>query len=162
MSGRVVSIHIAGRAGAPVEAVEAAELLAGRGIRGDRHCGQPGQEPELQLTLIEAERVAALNAALGTEIPAGEIRRNVVVRDVDLNGLVGRTFTVGPTRLRGIEPCEPCAHMARLLRARWPLDAVPEKEIVARLAGCGGLRAEILAGGSVRPGDEIVLESTVA
>ncbi len=158
MTGRVLSIHIAEAAGGRIEEIESAELVAGCGLRGDRHCREQPGHPERQATLIEAERVEAFNAALGLEIPPGDVRRNIVVAGVDLNSLVGRTFAVGAARLRGVELCEPCAHMATLVRDKWHLEAVSPKQIVAALAGAGGLRAEILDGGVVRPGDAVEVD----
>lgn len=72
-------------------------------------------------------------------------RRNVVVRGTDLNALVGRGFTLGPVRCRGRRLCEPCAHLDRLHRGG----------VLRPLVHRGGLRADILATGTVRVGDAL-------
>jgi MOSC domain-containing protein YiiM len=68
-----------------------------------------------------------------------------VTRGVPLNHLVGREFTVGGVRLRGIKLCEPCAHMESLSRPG------ARKALLHR----GGLRAQILESGTIRAGDPI-------
>lgn len=156
MTGNVVSIHMAREEGGPVESVVRAELVAGAGLRGDRHFGAGGDCPERHLTLIEEENVARMNDLLGLSLPAADIRRNVVVRGIALNELVGRIFTVGEVRARGVELCEPCAHMAALVRRAHGLSSVSSSQIVAALAGRGGLRAEVLEDGTLRPGDAVI------
>ena len=73
-------------------------------------------------------------------------RRNVVTRDVALNHLVGREFTVGEVRLRGVRLCEPCEHMEKLSGV-----AGIRKAMLHR----GGLRADIVRGGTISVGDTV-------
>jgi MOSC domain-containing protein YiiM len=72
-------------------------------------------------------------------------RRNLLTRGVPLNHLIGREFTVGEVVLRGIRLCEPCDH----------LEGLTVKGIKDGLHHRGGLRAEILHGGTLQPGDAI-------
>ena len=83
-----------------------------------------------------------LAAAPGAPI---DHRRNVVVRGVDVNALVGRTFRIGELRCEGRRLCEPCAHLDRLNAA----------DVLRPLVHRGGLRADILADGVVRVGDPV-------
>ena len=65
-------------------------LAAGRGLVGDRYGNAGGAR---QLTLIEAEGLVAIASHLGRERVAGEeVRRNVVVRGINLLALKGRRF----------------------------------------------------------------------
>ena len=58
-------------------------LAAGRGLVGDRYANAGGAR---QLTLIEAESLAAIASHLGRERVDGEdVRRNVVVRGINLS-----------------------------------------------------------------------------
>lgn len=155
MEGQVVSIHIAHGDGERLERLDEARLRAGRGIREDRYFDAHPNSPEKQFTLIEEEKVAAMNESLGLAVPPEDIRRNVVTRGVALNDLVGRTFTVGEVTLRGAELCDPCKYMAKLVRDKWHIEEVAARDIVAALANGGGLRAEILNDGTIRPGDAI-------
>jgi len=148
-SGRVESIHIAPAAKAPMHAVEQVAALPGIGLEGDRYALKLGTfykpEPDYELTLIEAEAIEAMKRDYQTHLPPGEARRNVVTRDVPLNHLVGREFTIGDVKLRGIRLCEPCGH----------LEALTTLPVIKGLRHRGGLRAQILTQGVIRVGDTV-------
>jgi len=155
MTGHVEAIHLAAAPREPVYPVEAAEAVAGRGLASDRYERGTGtfsdRAKEHELTLVEAEAVEAAMAEYpGLTLAPGETRRNVTTRGIRLNDLVGRRFRVGASVLcEGTRRCEPCAH----------LEAVTGKGRLCRiLAGRGGLRARLLTGGTIRVGDEIVVE----
>jgi hypothetical protein len=149
--GSVESIHVAVRAAAPMEAVREAELVAGKGIVGDRYFAglgefsPPVQDPDHELTLIEAEEVERFDAEGGFAFEAGAFRRNVVTRGVRLGELVGVEFELGPATLRGVRLCEPCRHLAGLVHS----------EVLERMLHRCGLRAAIVRGGRVRVGDAL-------
>jgi MOSC domain-containing protein YiiM len=149
-TGRVEEIWIAaGARGAPRTRVDSVSAVAGMGLEGDRNFGRKAKpsakyRPERQVTLIEAETLEAVRAT-GRDFTAADARRNVVMRGVRLNELVGRTFRVGPVLLRGVERCDPCTHLGRLTY----------RGVVRDLHERGGLRAEILEGGTLTPGDEL-------
>jgi MOSC domain-containing protein YiiM len=132
----------------PMERVVEAELVAGRGMVGDRRFSL-ATRPMNQVTLIEAEALAAavelLRGARGVDVEPSA-RRNIITRGVALNHLVGRTFSVGGARLRGIELCEPCGHLAKMTSSTFS----------SALIHRGGLRCEIVEGAVVREGDRIV------
>jgi MOSC domain-containing protein YiiM len=120
---------------APVESVTA---VPGKGLVGDRHFTDH-QEPGDALTLIEAEVLEDV------DLTGPESRRQVVVRGVRLNDLIGKHFMIGDVECLGVEICEPCRHLASLTR----LGII--KDMIHR----GGLNADILTGGTISLGDEI-------
>ncbi len=144
MTPTLIAIGIAPKKDAPTEDVARATLLPGQGIEGDRRC-RPGQKREQELTLISAEAIDAFNAQNGTHIPYIAFRRNLVTRGIDLNTLVGRRFRVGGVECFGLELCEPCSKLARLV----------DRRVLPDLVHRGGLRAAILSRGSVVPGDPL-------
>ncbi len=144
MTPTLIAIGIAPKKDAPTEDVARATLLPGQGIEGDRRC-RPGQKREQELTLISAEAIDAFNAQNGTHIPYIAFRRNLVTRGIDLNPLVGRRFRVGGVECFGLELCEPCSKLARLV----------DRRVLPDLVHRGGLRAAILGHGSVVPGDPL-------
>jgi len=151
MRGNVVSIHIAHRKGAPMVAIPCARVYAGRGIEGDRYFTRTGtyshrSNPGREVTLIEIETIEALKRDYGIDLNPGDARRNIVTRGVALNQLVGKTFYVGEVMVRGVGLCEPCSHLAELT----------QKEVLPALVHRGGLRAQVLNDGIVRPGDDVV------
>jgi MOSC domain-containing protein YiiM len=120
----------------PVGSVRA---VAGKGLQGDRHA-EAG--PGAALTLIEAEVLAEVG------LTGAQSRRQVVVRGVRLNDLVGKRFRVGEVECFGVEPCEPCLHLQQLTRPG----------IIKDLVHRGGIRADILAGGTIRVGDPVLAD----
>jgi MOSC domain-containing protein YiiM len=141
---QVVSIHLAEAEAAPVFAVERVEAVAGAGLRGDRHFAE-GAAPARHLTLIESEEIERLAAEHAIELAPGESRRQLTTRGVRLNPLVGKRFRVGEVECRGIELCEPCAH----------LQSLTYDGIMRALVHRAGLNAEILTGGEIAVGDTI-------
>jgi MOSC domain-containing protein YiiM len=143
MPGSVEGIHIA-----PVEselphAVGSVEVTAD-GVVGDRY----GQARDL--TLIEAEALEGLQRDTGIELSAAESRRQVLTRGISLNDLVGERFTVGDVECVGQEWCEPCNH----------LQGLTKPGVLRGLVHRGGLRADIVSGGRIAVGDEIVRVSS--
>jgi MOSC domain-containing protein YiiM len=115
--------------------------LAGRGLVGDRHFFACGAPPGEALTLIEAEALAEVS------LTGAQSRRQVVVRDVRLNDLVGKRFRIGGVECLGVKLCEPCLHLQRLTRPG----------IIKDLVHRGGLRADILSDGRISVGDPVTI-----
>ncbi len=55
----------------------------------------------------------ALCKEQGINVSPADIRRNLVLRGVQLNRLVDKKFKVGEVTLRGIRLCEPCQYLAK-------------------------------------------------
>lgn len=154
----VVEILIAAAGGETPRALPVAQLVAGKGIVGDRYHDDTGTfsyrlagKPDAELTLIAREEIDAFNAATGQALTGADLRRNVVTEGVDLATLIGRDFRLGDVRLRGHRFCEPCEHLAGLVGP----------EVREHLVHKAGLRAQILEGGELRPGDVLVDEGPV-
>jgi MOSC domain-containing protein YiiM len=150
-AGEVVTIHVAPDEGASMQSRETVRAIAGQGLEGDRYHDGSGtfserEGPGRQLTLIEAEAIEAIGREQGITLEPGQSRRNVTTRGVPLNHLVGREFTVGAVRLRGIKLCEPCGYLQRTLGI---------DHLVQALAHRSGLNAEILTDGEIRIGDKV-------
>jgi MOSC domain-containing protein YiiM len=121
----------------PVRSVHA---VAGQGLKGDRYFFPDGAGSGEALTLIEAEALEDVG------LTGAQSRRQVVVRDVRLNDLVGKRFRVGDVECLGVELCEPCRHLQKLTRPG----------IIKDLIHRGGLRADILSGGTISVGDKVL------
>lgn len=150
--GQVVAIHVAAAPGEPMQEVESVDAIAGVGLAGDRYAAGAGtfsenEGPKRQVTLIESEALAAIAAESGIVLEPGATRRNITTRGVALSHLVGREFSVGGARLRGIELCEPCGYLQRTLDVRGLVQALLHR---------AGLHAEVLRGGEIRAGDAVV------
>jgi MOSC domain-containing protein YiiM len=120
----------------PVSSVRA---VAGHGLEGDRYFFADRAGSGEALTLIEAEAIEDVG------LTGARSRRQVVVRGGGLNDLVGKRFRVGDVECEGVELCEPCLHLQKLTRPG----------IIKALIHRGGLRADILSGGTISIGDKV-------
>lgn len=149
--GKLISIYVTGKKATPLTAVEQANAVAGLGIEGDRYCAKdikaPNQ-PDQEVTLIEIEALEALGAECEIKLDPSQARRNLVTRHVPLNHLVNKEFKIGEVTLRGLRLCEPCSHLEKLTQTG----------VMKGLCHRGGLRAQIIKGGTLRAGDVIRAE----
>lgn len=150
---RLIEILTASSPASPMTAQAAARAVPGLGLEGDRYFDGTGtfspdpRKPDFELTLIEKEKIEAFARESGLPFTAADARRNLVTEGVDLNALVGREFRIGEVRVRGIRLCEPCNYLAKIT---FP-------ETLKGLVHKGGLRAQVLTEGTLRPGDPIVV-----
>jgi MOSC domain-containing protein YiiM len=154
-TGNVVSIHIAPAAGAPMSAVAEIRVIAGKGLEGDRYFRKTGSYSKTpgsgrEVTLIEIEAIDALQREYRIDIDPGQARRNIVTRGVALNHLIDREFSVGDVVVRGTRLCDPCSHLEKLT----------VKGTLRGLIHRGGLRADIVRGGTIRIEDPIKTSSS--
>lgn len=127
---------------APMRASEAVTLTPGEGVEGDHY--RSATQGARQVTVIAAEHLAAIGSFLGQgNAPPGLLRRNIVVRGINLAALKARRFRLGRALLECSGECHPCSKMERLLGAGG-YNAV---------RGHGGVTARVLEGGEVRLGD---------
>jgi hypothetical protein len=147
--GTVELITLAAEAEGPMREAPSAEAVEGRGLRDDRYergagtFSNPGGRG-YDLTLVEAEALEGLSAK-GVEVAPAEARRNLVVRGIALDDLIGRRFSVGEVECLGQRRCEPCSHLERLTRPG----------VLRGLVHRGGLRADVLSSGRIRDGDRV-------
>jgi MOSC domain-containing protein YiiM len=149
-TGRLVGIYTTTDAAAPLAPSTELRAIEGVGLEGDRYAAKIGKYsdrvgPDRQVTFVEREVIAAVNDEAGVELAEHETRRNLVTEGVPLHHLIGHTFRVGDVVFRGLKSCPPCAYLEKLTRPG----------VRAALENRGGLRAEIVEGGTLRIGDEI-------
>lgn len=127
----------------PMQAVDRAEAIAGKGLRGDRYGSGSGKRG---ITLIQAEHLPAIAALAGLDaLEPSTLRRNVVVSGLPLIALKGRRFRIGDAICEGTSPCDPCSRMEAALGPGG----------YNAMRGHGGLCARILEGGTLRIGDAV-------
>lgn len=131
----------------------AVQVVAGAGIHGDRYFGAQ-DEPGQNVSFIEAEELEAFAERAGCPAPLSSSGRNVVTRGVRLNALVGKTFTVGGVRFRGVERCEPCLGFGESLSA----PGLGPADVVRHWVGRAGLRADALSSGELAVGARFASE----
>jgi len=143
----IEAIYTAQHSREPMLARERIEVRAGAGIVDDRNYGRD-DHPGRNVTLIEGEELDRFSRGHGISLDDGATRRNIVTRGVRLNDLVGREFSIGDVRLRGVELCEPCSTLGRLLAT----ETLSAAGVVKALVHRGGLRADVLSDGVIEVG----------
>ena len=145
MAGRVELVTVRPSPQDDPVVVEEAEAVAGRGLKGDHHFEHNTElESHRALTLIERDAYAHLESqGLGVDEPL--LRRNLIVTGIDLNKLEGKEFMVGDVRCKGTELCHPCKQ----------IESQTHPGVLKALVLRGGLCAQVLTDGVIRPGDAI-------
>ena len=157
---QIHSIYIAKTAGAPMEQVQQANIIAGQGIAGDRYAIGTGafstSNPKIRhISLITSSGIAEANQYLEENaydlFAESETRRNIIIDHFSsdqLNALLGKIFHLGGLAFKGVELCAPCQRPANLLS---------RQDFMKAFDGEGGLRAEALESGVLLPGDSLDL-----
>jgi len=141
--GRVVWIGVRPERREPMQPADVAMLEAGRGLIGDRHRRLGGAR---QVTLIEAESLAAIASFLGAAlVRPDDVRRNLVTEGINLLALKDRRFRIGDAILETSGECHPCSRMEEILGTGG----------YNAMRGRGGITARVVTGGTVRLGEVI-------
>ena len=126
----------------PLQEVEAVE---GKGLVGDHYSGSSGNR---QVTLIQAEHLAAVAYMLKTEVVEPELtRRNIVVSGINLLAFEDQQFQIGEAALEMTGLCRPCERMEENL-GEGGYNA---------MRGHGGITCRVVKGGKIRVGDKVKL-----
>ena len=147
--GAVLKLGIAKNNNQPIKEVNSIEVLANKGIIGDRHFHE-FNDPYNQLSLIESENIDDYNIRFGLNIPYIDFRRNVITKGIRLNDLIGKKLKVGSVELDAIDLCRPCRHLTEMLN---------QKNVLKEFLRKGGIRCQILSSSNIHVGDKIELIS---
>ena len=142
---KVFKLGITSNNNKKIEEVESIEVLANKGVVGDRHFDNYN-DPYCQLSLIEAENIDEYNLKFGLNIPYLDFRRNIITKGIKLNDLVGKKFSIGNVEVEGIDLCRPCRHLTEML---------DQENILKEFLRKGGLRCQILSSSKIKVGDTI-------
>jgi MOSC domain-containing protein YiiM len=139
--GEVIWIGLRPARRQPLLSVAQAEMDPANGLIGDH-----GSSRTRQVTLMQQEHLTAIAGYLGVAaIDPALLRRNILVRGINLHALKDRTFQLGSARLLAIGDCHPCSRMEERL-GRGGYNAV---------RGHGGITARVVTAGRVQIGDAI-------
>ncbi|MDQ0632431.1 MOSC domain-containing protein YiiM [Arthrobacter pascens] len=140
-----------GAADVPTTDAEHVELVAGKGIVGDRFFGKAAHM-DAAVTLFAIEALEAIAGELETA-PLDPLltRRNVVLRGAHLAPLLGQEFVLESrgdrVRLKAGRPANPCAWMDQML--------APGAHKAMR--GRGGVRCQALSDGFLHRGPAVLI-----
>ena len=143
----VFKIGIADKNNQQIREVNSIDVLANKGILGDRHF-QEFNDPFNQLSLIESENIDYYNIKYGLSIPYINFRRNIITKGIKLNDLIGKKILIGNVEIEGIDLCRPCKHLSEVLG---------QENIIKEFLRRGGLRCQILTSSSIKISDKITI-----
>ncbi|MCI2236972.1 hypothetical protein MO973_41300 [Paenibacillus sp. TRM 82003] len=140
-----------GAADVPTHDLGEVEVVAGKGVRGDRFFGKAAHmDAAVTFLAIEAWEAVAADLRLPAVPDPLLARRNLVVRGAELDPLRGHEFELvtatGSVRFRGGRPANPCAWM----------DRVVADGAHRALRGRGGLRCTPLIDGRLSRGPAVL------
>ena len=145
----VLKIGISEKNNKEIENKESIEVIASKGIIGDRYFHDFNGDRE-QITLIESENIDNYNKTFNTNFDYLEFRRNIITKNIRLNDLVGKIIIVGKIKLKVNDLCRPCKDLQNRLG---------KDNIIKEFLRKGGLRCEILSSGTINVGDKIILKT---
>jgi MOSC domain-containing protein YiiM len=168
MTGTVLAVNRSATYTFSKPSAEGITLLAGLGVEGDVHAGvtvkhrsrmraDPTAPNLRQVHLIHAELFDEV-AAKGHQVAPGQLGENVTTRGIDLLGLpTGTLLRLGPEAVVEVTGLRnPCVQIDGLSDGLLKeLVGRDESGEIVRRAGIMGV---VLAGGVVRPGDDIAVE----
>jgi MOSC domain-containing protein YiiM len=138
MQATIVALHLTPRSRASLEHPAQVEAVAGQGLAGNRHT-RPGSRR--QVLLMDAETLERL------ALQPGDVREQVTVRGLDLNGLaMGTRLRAGSAVLEMGGPCAPCERMNEL-----------RPGLMQVLEGRRGRFAHVVQAGTFAVGDPLVV-----
>jgi MOSC domain-containing protein YiiM len=127
--------------------VESVKVKVGVGLIGDRF--KSTHSTKRQVTLIQAEHIDALRSILNKpEIVPELLRRNIVVKGINLLSLKDKKFGIGNAILETTGLCHPCSRMETIL-GEGGYNA---------MRGHGGITAKVISNGEIRLGDSVYFD----
>ncbi len=116
-------------------------IVKEKGLQGDHYSGRSGKR---SITLIQAEHLDVIASVLNREkIHPAELRRNIVIRGINLLALKDCEFKIGEVILKMTGLCHPCSRMETVL-GEGGYNAV---------RGHGGINASVIKTGEIKTGD---------
>lgn len=139
--GRIEAIYLRPARREEVIRVDTA-LVTDDGLNGDH-----GKAGLCALTLIQAEHLPAVASLAGLdEVDPALTRRNIVVSGLNLLAFRKKKLRLGTAHIRISGPCPPCSRMEEYLGHGG----------YTAMRGHGGVYAEVVHGGEIGIGSEVV------
>ena len=141
--GEVAWIGIRRARAKDLEFVEEVKAIAEQGLEGDHYSSRSGKR---QVTLIQQEHIMAVASMQGQSgIDPGLLRRNIVVKGLNLLALKDKKFRLGDAVLEYSGLCHPCSRMEENLGDGG----------YNAMRGHGGITARIVSTGSITLGSTL-------
>lgn len=139
--GRLAAIWVKRMRRGPMDPVDEATLVVGRGIGGNADQGR-----RRQVTIIEEEVWAKLMEITGGRLDPSTRRANLMVSGLALINSRGKILQLGNCRIRILGESKGCERMD---------EALPGLRAAMNPEWRGGSFGEVLEGGTIRRGDAV-------
>ncbi len=143
-SGELMWIGLRPGKGEPMLRVDEVLVDTQSGLIGDRYQGNSGRR---QVTLLQYEHLAVLESMLGKVIPPEVLRRNLLIKGLNLLALKNCHFKMGTAVFQMTGLCHPCSKMETKLGPGG----------YNAMRGHGGINAQVLQGGKISVGDKLIV-----
>lgn len=145
--GELSWIGIRPKRRAPMQPLQHTRAIATLGLEGD-HRMTKTPDSARQVTLISEEFIQQIGHFLGgLKVRPEQLRRNLMVKNINLNALRYQTFRIGDALFEATALCHPCSRI--------------EQELgdggFAAMLGHGGLCCKVLQSGTIHLGDAVEL-----
>jgi MOSC domain-containing protein YiiM len=148
--GIVTWIGIRPKRKAPLLPVNEVEAITLKCLSGDHFSGSATSKR--QVTLIQQEHLDLIASVMQLpNLTPGTLRRNIVVKGINLHAFKDRRFWVGDVLLEYTGECHPCSRMEETLG--------PGGYNAVR--GHGGITARIINGGNLKVNDVVRIEDLI-
>jgi MOSC domain-containing protein YiiM len=149
-SGEVVWIGTRSQSGKPMQVLSEVNANIG-GLTGDRS-NKGDADSKRQVTIVQWEHLNAVASYIGREnIDPALVRRNIVVKGINLLALKNAKFSIGAAVLEMTGNCFPCNRMEETL-GEGGFNA---------MRGHGGITCRVVLAGSIRLGDKVTFYKSV-
>jgi len=136
--------------------VDSVQAVKGKGLEGDRYFFKQGtfNKPQLsqhvrEISILPYETLSECNTRLDKNLDFIDLRRNLVIKDFDIEALHNKVFTIGTAQFRIVRTCPPCRYLSRLL----------DVDMMRGLKYIGGYRAVIMKSGRITVADTIEINT---
>lgn len=148
--GTVTWIGIRTKRKVPLLAVNEVEAITLKNLAGDHFSGSATSKR--QVTLIQQEHLDLIASVMKMpDLTPCMLRRNIVVKGINLHAFKDRRFWVGNALLEYTGECHPCSRMEETLG--------PGGYNAVR--GHGGITARIITGGNIKVNDVVRIEDLI-
>ncbi len=146
-TGKVQWIGLRSSRRSDIDVVLEVEVSEESGLEGDHNSKKGGKR---MVTLIQEEHLDTMSSLLSKKVIPGLLRRNIVVKGINLNALHDAQFKIGDeVILEGTGYCHPCSRMEDNLGAGG----------YNAMRGHGGITAKVISGGKIKLDDKVTFIS---
>lgn len=141
--GEVVWIGVRPARREEMKSIKRVSASVETGLKGDRF----NKKGKRQVTLIQFEHLLAVSTIMKMAVKPELVRRNIVVKGINLLALKDQRFQIGGAVLETTGSCHPCSRMEENL-GEGGYNA---------MRGHGGITAIVIEDGIITVGDEVKL-----